>query len=111
MMIDTFKPQPATSAPRVQDAATAPARTADGPRAQVEQRAETAQAVARRIEQYLRESGRELDFHVDVDTKRMVVTVRDPTTGEVIRQIPSEEVLRIARSLSGAIERLADFRA
>jgi flagellar protein FlaG len=111
MMIDTSKSQPATSAPRAQDAAAVPVRRADGPLSRGEQRAVAAQAVAQRIQQYLRESGRELDFRVDADTKRMVVTVRDRTTGEVIRQIPSEEILRIARSLPSPIERLADLRA
>lgn len=111
MMIDTSKSQTSASVPRVQDTATAPVRKADAPAAPVERQADAAQAVAQRIQQYLRESGRELDFRVDADTNRTVVTVRDQTTGEVIRQIPSEEVLRIARSLSSPIERLADLRA
>jgi flagellar protein FlaG len=111
MMIDTSKSQTPTSAPRVQEAATAPVRKADAPPARAERYAEAAQVVAERIRQYLRESGRELDFRIDADTNRTVVTVRDQTTGEVIRQIPSEEILRIARSLPSPIERLVDLRA
>lgn len=42
---------------------------------------------------------RELQFEVDDDTGRTVVTVRDAKTEEVIRQIPSEEVLEIAARL------------
>jgi flagellar protein FlaG len=111
MMIDTTKSQTPTNAPRVQDAATAPVRKAGAPEARVERQEQATLAVAERIRQYLRESGRELDFRIDADTNRTVVTVRDQTTGEVIRQIPSEEVLRIARSLSSPIERLVDLRA
>jgi len=56
-------------------------------------------AVAKQIESYLRANGRDLQFSVDQDTGRTVVTVRDSSTGEVIRQIPDVEALRIAQSL------------
>ena len=39
---------------------------------------------------------RELEFHVDGASGRMVCTVRDSQTGDLIRQIPNEEVLRLA---------------
>lgn len=110
MMIDTSKSQ-APSAPRAQDAAIAPVRKADALQALVDGHAEATQAVAERIRQYLRDSGRELDIRVDADTNRMVITVRDQATGEVIRQIPSEEILRIARSLPSPLERLVDLRS
>lgn len=42
---------------------------------------------------------RNLRFSVDEDTGRTVVKVVDPSTDEVIRQIPSEEVLAIAKDL------------
>ncbi|MBO9515099.1 MAG: flagellar protein FlaG [Variovorax sp.] len=38
-------------------------------------------------------------FEVDDETDRLVVKVVDRASGELIRQIPSEEVLRIARLL------------
>ena len=56
-------------------------------------------AAAQQIESYLRSTGRELTFSVDQTTSRTVVTVRDTASGEVIRQIPSEEALRLAHSL------------
>ena len=40
-----------------------------------------------------------LVFSLDQATKRTVVRVVDTTTGEVIRQIPSEELLEIGRTL------------
>jgi flagellar protein FlaG len=41
----------------------------------------------------------EFEFSVDTDTNKSVVKVVDKQTGELIRQIPSEETLEIARSI------------
>ena len=38
---------------------------------------------------------------IDQDSGRTIVTVKDKSTGEVVRQIPSEEVLRLAHNLGG----------
>lgn len=54
---------------------------------------------AAQIDEFLKRSGRQLDIAVDQASGRVVVQVRDPVTGDLIRQIPSEEALRIARSL------------
>ena len=40
-----------------------------------------------------------LQFSVDNDTHQTVITVVDSSTKEVIRQIPSEEVLALAKGL------------
>ncbi len=42
---------------------------------------------------------RELQFSVDKDSGRMVVKVVDTKSGETIRQMPSEEVLRLQQAL------------
>jgi flagellar protein FlaG len=42
---------------------------------------------------------RDLNFAVDDSSGRMVVKVTDGASGEVIRQMPSEEALRLAESL------------
>lgn len=42
---------------------------------------------------------RNLDFSIDDSTGRMVVKVTDSASGEVIRQMPTEEALRLAESL------------
>lgn len=47
-----------------------------------------------------------LRFSVDKETDRVVVTVLDTNTGDVIRQIPTEEALQVARSL-GNLQGLA----
>lgn len=53
---------------------------------------------------YVQNISRELNFSVDEDLNRSVVTVLDEETGEVIRQIPSEEMLELARHVSDAQE-------
>lgn len=70
------------------------------PRAEKPVRApDAARAVAQQIEAYLRSNSRSLEFTVDTDTGRTIVSVRDKETGELIRQIPGDEVLRIAQAM------------
>ena len=40
-----------------------------------------------------------LDFSIDDSTGKAIVRITDRETGEMIRQIPSQEMLEIARSL------------
>lgn len=52
------------------------------------------------LNDYVRGMQRELNFSVDEDSGRTVIKVLDPQTHEVIRQIPAEEVLALARHLA-----------
>ncbi len=70
---------------------------------------EVMKAVAAQIESYLRANGRDLQFSVDSETGQTVVTVRDKSTGEVIRQIPNAEALRISRALGQQPNALIDI--
>lgn len=54
---------------------------------------------SRSIEQFLQSQNRNLAFSIDDGSNRSVVTVTEADSGEVIRQIPSEEVLRLAERL------------
>jgi flagellar protein FlaG len=56
---------------------------------------------ARQLETFMQSMNRYLEFRVDQDSGRTIVTVKDKSTGEVVRQIPSEEVLRLAHNLGG----------
>jgi flagellar protein FlaG len=51
------------------------------------------------INQQLREQQSNLAFSVDETTGRTIVRVFRESTGELVRQIPSEEVIAIAASL------------
>ena len=56
-------------------------------------------AVAQQLRDFLRSNGRDLEFSVDADTHAMVITVREAASGQVIRQIPSEEALQMRHYL------------
>jgi flagellar protein FlaG len=60
--------------------------------------AQLEEAVAK-VESFLKVQNRDLAFTIDEDTKRSVVTVKDSSSGDVIRQIPSEEVLKLAERI------------
>ena len=49
--------------------------------------------IARQLEKFLKESGRNVEYRVDADAGTTVITVRRADTGEIIRQFPSEEAL------------------
>ncbi|WP_334057454.1 flagellar protein FlaG [Alteromonas sp. S005] len=51
------------------------------------------------VESFLKVQNRDLAFSIDEDTARSVVTVIDGQSGDVIRQIPSEEVLALAERI------------
>ena len=54
---------------------------------------------AQELESFVHEMGRSISISVDGNTGYHVVTVTNPETGEVIRQMPSPELLKIAQSL------------
>ncbi len=47
---------------------------------------------------------RELRFSIDEDSGRAVVQVLDSETGEMIRQLPSEEILAVSRHIREVLE-------
>ena len=59
-----------------------------------------AQENVARLNEYVQNIRRRLEFRVDESTKRTVVTVIDHDTQEVIRQIPTETALKMAQRLS-----------
>jgi flagellar protein FlaG len=65
-------------------------------------------AVASQLQDFLNSSQRDVEFHVDADTHLQVVTVRDSITGQVIRQFPNEDVIRVVRNLTAQQGTLLD---
>lgn len=47
---------------------------------------------------------RELEFSVDEESGRTIVKVTDSETGDVIRQMPAEEALEVARHIKAYVE-------
>jgi flagellar protein FlaG len=111
--------KPASPNGPAQKRATAPVTQEDSaPPAKEEQIApptqqvqETVKAVAARIESYLRSVGRQVELSIDSDTGETVISVRDATTGDLIRQIPSAEALRLSQSLGVHQNSLVDILA
>ena len=74
---------------------------------QAEVSREFAQELATRIFSHINIQNRSLSFQVSQESGKTVVLVIDTDTDEIVRQIPSEELLRIAR----VIDELIDQRA
>lgn len=61
--------------------------------------AEELQNVVKRLNEHVQNINRDLQFSVDEDSGRSVIRVVNAETQELVRQIPSEEVLRISRHI------------
>ena len=72
---------------------------------------EVMQVAAQQIQGYLRDSGRNLNVTLDESTGKYVARVVNPETGEVVRSLPSEETLRIARNIDQMRGMLVNQRA
>ena len=60
---------------------------------------EQLEEAARRLQQAVETTPTRLKFSVDEVASRFVISVTDDETGEVIRQVPGEAILRIAHSI------------
>lgn len=69
------------------------------------------EAIAKQLQDFLQNSQRDIQFSVDSDTKTRIITVRDSNTGDIIRQIPTEEALRIMKNLDATLGSLVDQQA
>jgi flagellar protein FlaG len=68
-------------------------------------------AAVERANTALRQVTSSIEFHVDPSTKRMIVKLIDKSDGHVLRQVPSEEMLDIARALEHMQARLVQGKA
>lgn len=67
--------------------------------------AQLAEAV-KEINTKLQARSQNIEFSVDSDNQRTIVKVVDQSTNEILRQIPSEEVLEIAKVIDQALQGL-----
>lgn len=51
------------------------------------------------LNHYVQNLNREIQFSVDVDSKKTIIKVIDANTGEVIRQMPPDEMMRLVKRL------------
>lgn len=64
-----------------------------------------------KMRDYMQVIDRDLHFSIDEDSGVTVVKVIDPETKEVVRQIPTEDVMRVVRSLEKGGGLLSDVTA
>ena len=90
-------PTPAvvSSAPGVDDGILTQRQSAEADRGELE-------AVVSEMNEIAKAADRDIAFQLDDDSGRVVVSVKDRATGDVIRQIPSEEALELAAHLTDA---------
>ena len=66
---------------------------------QAEPSKEAVESAVEEISNYVQSVSRDLQFSIDEDLGKTIVTVLNDTTQEVIRQIPSEELVELAKRL------------
>ena len=103
-----------TSAPSPGAAAVAPSAATPSPSATTPQEVKVTSPVAKidaaemqkkveeavaRLNEQMEANGRKLGFSVDDRLNKQIVRVMNKETGEVVRQIPNEVVIRVANSI------------
>jgi flagellar protein FlaG len=63
------------------------------------------------LQEFVNSMGRNLNFSIDETTGYNIVRVVNPDTGELIRQLPSEELLKISRDFQRLNNVLVSQRA
>lgn len=72
----------------------------DAVKASAEPDRDTLEAAVSDMQNFVQSVQRDINFNVDDSSGRVVINVTEATSGEVIRQIPSEEALRLSENLS-----------
>lgn len=98
-------PQPMSS--KVAERPDAPAAASSAPvpihkaeiKVDTERNQKNLEAAISQLNDSMRDGGRGLNFSADKALGRPVVTVTNQETGEVIRQIPNEVIVRVAHSI------------
>ena len=72
---------------------------------------ESIEKIAADLQKFVQSMGRDLNFSVDETTGYHVVRVIDQNTGELIRQLPSDELLKLAREFEQLQNALVSQRA
>ena len=66
--------------------------------------AEKAQEVVEQLNNHAQAVNRDLHFSIDDDSGRTVIRVINSETAELVRQIPSEEVLKLSQTIRETVE-------
>lgn len=96
---------PVSATHGIKEATTAPADTALHAeelkeKGRTEPDREQVLAAVEEMQEFVQAAQHDIQFQLDDESGRMLVKVTERGTGEVIRQIPSEEAVRLAENLS-----------
>lgn len=69
------------------------------------------QEAIERLNEQMKTNGRQLNFSIDKAIDRTVIQVKNAETGEVIRQIPDETLLRVAHNIEKVKGMLLDEKS
>ncbi|MFK3791304.1 flagellar protein FlaG [Pseudomonas piscis] len=76
--------------------------TTQGSKKEAQAEQEKLKMAVQEIEKFVQSVKRNLEFSIDEPSGKVVVKVIASDSGEVVRQIPNEEVLKLANSLNDA---------
>jgi flagellar protein FlaG len=91
-------------------AASAKSDTATSKDSDPEEKSKDLKAAVQEMEKFFQSVRRNLEFSIDEGSGQVVVKVIATETGEVVRQLPSAEALKIADSLKNANSLLFDAK-
>lgn len=91
-------PQASVPQVRTQTAENQPNDSRPAKLSSAQSRANIHEAVEK-LNRQMQETNRDLSFSVDDASDRVVIKVQNTTTGEVVRQIPDESLLRVAHNI------------
>ncbi|KIQ27293.1 MULTISPECIES: flagellar protein FlaG [Pseudomonas syringae group] len=100
--------KPVDTKPMERVAAMAESKSSDLPKDDAEDDAKV-KAAAEDIQKFFHTVKRNLEFSIDEESGKVIVKVIASDSGEIVRQIPNAEILKLADSLSDANSLL--FRA
>lgn len=103
---------PAPAAQAIQaPAASSDASTSKDSKKEAQDNAEKLKVAVQEIDKFVKSIQRNLEFSIDERSGQVVVKVIASDTGEVVRQLPSAEALKIADSLQNAHSLLFQTKA
>ncbi len=70
---------------------------------------ESVKEAVHRLDEHVQRAGRDLRFSMDESTGRVVVKVIDADTEQLIRQMPPDEILELARRFQGQEGSIVNF--
>ncbi|MED5443856.1 MAG: flagellar protein FlaG [Pseudomonadota bacterium] len=87
-VVGPASPGPATAPPQSEQLEVSPTQMIDAVKAAVET-----------LNARMKDSSRSLEFSMDEVARRSVIRVIDKSSGDIIRQLPNEDVLRAVRNI------------